>query len=247
MKNIEGRIGILTAMENEIRALLSRAEVERTDTIGGVTFYVGKMCGRDVVIAQAGVGKVLSAAGASTMLNQYDVKALIFTGVAGGVGDETRVLDMVIATELVQYDYGFRKEDGFHWSRPIFTSNPGTGHFICDTDLAESAWNAAVSVVGREHTFRGTIVSGDQFVSSESFVRELQENFGAVACEMEGAAVASVCEQYGVPFVVIRSMSDKADGKAHETILNMMDLAAEHCCRVLTKMLEDMGKEAGQA
>ncbi len=240
MKNGEERIGILTAMENEVRLLLSKAEIERTDRIGGVNFHTGTLSGRKVVIAQAGIGKALSAAGASTMLNQYNVKALIFTGVAGGVGDETRVLDLVIGTELVQYDYGIRNQDGFHWSPPLFSSD--TGHFLCDAELADMAWNAAVGVVGPEHTFRGVIASGDQFVASESFVRELRDTFGAVACEMEGAAVASVCEQYGVPFAVIRSMSDKADGKAHESIENMGDLAADHCGRVVMRMLEEMKK-----
>ncbi len=144
MKNGEERFGILTAMENEVRLLLSKTEIERTDRIGGVNFHTGTLSGRKVVIAQAGIGKALSAAGASTMLNQYNVKALIFTGGAGGVGDETRVLDLVIGTELVQYDYGIRNQDGFHWSPPLFSSD--TGHFLCDAELADMAWNAAVWV-----------------------------------------------------------------------------------------------------
>ena len=85
----KSRIGIISAMENEVKLLLSEAEIERTDTIGGVNFHVGTLCGQNVVIAKAGIGKVLSAAGTATMLNRYPVSYLIFTGIAGGVGDET--------------------------------------------------------------------------------------------------------------------------------------------------------------
>ena len=109
----QSRIAILSAMENEVKLLLSEAEIERTDRIGGVDFHVGTLCGQNVLIAQAGIGKVHSAAGAATMLNRYPVSALIFTGIAGGVGDKTQVMDMVIGTKLVQHDYGNQTQNGF--------------------------------------------------------------------------------------------------------------------------------------
>ena len=83
-------------------------------------------------------------------------------------------------------------------------------------------------------------MTGDQFIASESYVELLQENFKAMACEMEGASVGIVCTEYEVPFVVIRTMSDKADGLAHDTYENMADLAADHSSEVVMQMLKNM-------
>ena len=232
------RIGIISAMDTEIDLLLTNADIDHEDEIGGVIFHVGTLCGKDVVIARSGMGKALAAAGTAALFNHYNIQSLIFTDVAGGVGDKTKVLDMVIATDLVQHDYGRILTDGFQWKVPHDKSVGG--YYISDESLVELAYNAAVSTVGEDHVFKGTIATGDQFVASEAYVKELQEKFDAVACEMEGAAVATVCEQYDVPYVVIRAMSDKADGAARETFQNMVDIAADHSCTIVMKMLEAM-------
>ena len=172
------------------------------------------------------------------LFNRYNISSLIFTGVAGGVGDETNVLDIVIATDLVQHDYGMITDDGFEWTNTHDNQNGGL--YSCDESLLELAYQAAVEAVGDNHVFKGTIATGDQFVASASYVKLLQEKFDAIACEMEGASVAAVCTQYQVPFVVIRSMSDKADGAAHETYQNFVDIASDNSCTVVMKMLEKM-------
>ena len=238
-------IGIISALQNEVDLLLKEAEIERTDTIGGVDYHVGKLCGKDVVIVKAGIGKSLSASGTAAMLNNYDISAVYFTGIAGGVGDETEVLDEVIATSLVQHDYGNITNDGFVWT----AGNEGApgeerkegdnGYYPCDEDLVDLAYRSAVKVVGEEHVFKGVIASGDQFIESEEYVKLLQDEFDALACEMEGSSIALVCMQYDVPFVVIRAMSDKADGKAHESFDNMADIAADNSSRIIIQMLED--------
>ena len=229
-----GYIGIISAMQNEVDLLLSQAEIERVDTAGNVDFHVGTLCGRQVVIAKAGVGKVLAAAGMAAMLNRYPVTEVIFTGVAGGVGDETKVLDEVIATRLIQHDFGQITADGFEWFAGI---NGEADYCDCDPGLVSLAYEAAVAELGEAHVFKGTIASGDQFVASATYVRKLQEDFGAIACEMEGAAIAAVCHNYDIPFVVIRCMSDKADGEAHETYENLVVLAADQSCRIVLRML----------
>jgi len=231
----DSRIGIISAMPNEVDLLLKKAEIDRVDTVGGVDFNVGTLCGQPVVIAQAGIGKILSAAGTAAMLNHYDISEVLFTGIAGGVGDETRVLDVVIATQLVQHDYGQISNTGFEWSEGY--SGEG-GYYACDEGLVEDAFRAASDVVGPDHVFKGVVASGDQFVASEEYVKKLQDDFNAIACEMEGASIALVCKQYGVPFVVIRAMSDKADGAAHETYENMADIAADHSSRIIMEMLD---------
>ena len=233
-------IGIISAMQNEIELLLSEAKIDRVDTVGGVDYHVGELCGHPVVISKAGIGKALSAAGTAAMLNRYDVSRILFTGIAGGVGDETRVLDVVVATQLVQHDYGRITNDGFEWTVSL---DEKKGYYPCDEALVELAYAAAVDIVGSEHAFRGVIASGDQFVASETYVEKLKRDFNAIACEMEGASIALVCGKYEVPFVVMRTMSDKADGLAHETYNNMADVAAQHSNRIVMEMLNRM--EAG--
>ena len=230
----EARIGIISAMDNEVDLLLKAAAIDHVDTIGGMDFNVGTLCGEPVVIAKAGIGKVLAAAGTTAMLNRYDISEVFFTGVAGGVGDDTKVLDVVIATALVQHDYGQITDDGFEW----FKGNDGVeGFYHCDQRLVEAAYDAAVDVVGKDHAFQGIIATGDQFIASAGYVEKLQEDFNAIACEMEGASIALVCEKYDVPFVVIRTMSDKADGAAHETYDKMVDTAANNSGRIIIEML----------
>ena len=232
----EGMIGIISAMQNEVDLLLSKAEIDRVDTIGGVDFHVGRLCGQNAVIAKAGVGKVLAASGMTAMLNRYSVSAVIFTGVAGGVRDETKVMDMVIGTKLIQHDYGQLTANGFEW----FPGTNGEADYReCDPELVRLAYDAAVSELGEDHVFKGVIASGDQFIASETYVQKLQKDFDALACEMEGAAIATVCRNYETPFVVIRCMSDKADGKAHETYENLVEDAANQSCRVVLRMLEN--------
>ena len=240
-----GYIGIISAMDIEVAALLSRAEIERVDTIGGVKYHVGTLGGKKVVITRSGLGKVYAASGAAVMLTSYPVSSVLFTGLGGGVGKQTRVLDVVVATELVQHDYGFRHNDRFEWAPDLNGIDTGTlGYSFCDPRMVEAAYRAAAEVIGAEHVFRGLVATGDQFVMSEDQVDWLSEYFGAMACEMEGASVAAVCERYGVPFVVIRCMSDRADGLAHESIDNMGERAAAQSARIVMKMLESARGEA---
>ena len=204
------RIGIVSAMDNEVALLLQEAKIDRVDTFGGVDFHVGTLRGQPVVIMRSGIGKVLSASAMTAMLNRYSISEVIFTGIAGGVGDETQVLDQVIATRLVQHDYGTMTNDGFVWANGVTDEEAGEkDYYFCDPTLVDLAYNCAVEVIGKEHVFKGTIATGDQFVASEAYVKTLQTQFNAIACEMEGASIAAVCTQYQVPFVVIRCMSDK--------------------------------------
>ena len=235
------RIGIISAMDNEIDILLDEAHIDRVDTIGGVKYHVGTLRGKNVVITRAGIGKVLATAGATTLVNSYNISKIVFTGIAGGVADELDVLDEVVATKLVEHDYGLLTDNGLEW----MSGDPGMGgepgvYYECDPALVEIAYNAAVEVVGAEHAHKGVIATGDQFISSEAYVQTLHDDFNAYACEMEGAAIAIVCTKYGKPFVVIRALSDKADGKAHESYVDFGDVAGDNSSSILLKMLEKM-------
>ena len=233
------RIGIISAMDNEISVLLEKAEIEQEDLIGGMKYYVGRLSGKNVVITRAGIGKVRASSGVTTMLNKYNISKVLFTGIAGGVADETQVLDEVVATRLVEHDYGIIGNDGFTW----VSGDPGISreageYYYCDKDLVELAYKAAVETIGKEHVFKGTIATGDQFIASEVYVNRLKKEYNAFACEMEGASVAVICIKYDKPFVVIRALSDKADGIANSSYENFGDIAGANSSHILLKMLE---------
>lgn len=233
-----GPIGIITAMSNELSLLLENADIEETDTIGGVDYHIGTLQGKDVVLVKAGIGKILAAAGAATLINEYDVSSIIFTGIAGGVGDETKVLDIVVSTDLVVHDYGDITDQGFVWD--AVSGSDENGRIYADEELIDLAYAAAVDVVGEGNAHKGNIATGDQFVASSSYVTTLQNSFNSIACEMEGAAVSLVASQYDVPFVVIRCMSDKADGAAHDSISNFGDIAADNSASIVMEMLNNL-------
>ena len=233
------RIGIISAMDNEISVLLEKADIEKEDMIADTKYYVGRLNGKNVVITRAGIGKVRASSGVTAMLNRYNISKVLFTGIAGGVADEPQILDEVVATRLVEHDYGIISNDGFTW----VSGDPGISRkagefYYCDEALVELAYKAAVETIGKEHVFKGTIASGDQFISSEVYVERLKKEYNAYACEMEGASVAVICIKYGKPFVVIRALSDKADGIANSNYENFGDIAGANSSRILLKMLE---------
>ena len=233
------RIGIISAMDNEINVLLKKADIEKVDLIGGMEYHVGMLRGKNVIITRAGIGKVRASSGVTAMLIKYNISKVLFTGIAGGVADEPQVLDEIVATRLVEHDYGIISNDGFLW----VSGDPGISreageYYYCDEELVELAYKAAVETVGKEHVFKGTIATGDQFIASEEYVKRLKEEYNAYACEMEGASVGAICIKYGKPFVVIRALSDKADGKAHSSYKNFGDIAGANSSHIVLKMLD---------
>ena len=191
---------------------------------------------------KAGIGKVLAASCAETLIDTYHVGGIVFTGIAGGVGDEVNVMDMVIGTALVQHDYGTETNDGFVWNGEA-AADEKTGMIPVDAALSKLAYDSACSVLGTEKVHQGVIATGDQFIASESYVKELQTKFNALACEMEGGSVARVADQFGVPCAVIRCMSDKADGLAHDTYAFNYTEASNTSASVVMEMLKTLSTE----
>ena len=204
-------------MHEEIAALRPCLEGPRTQRRAGRDFHLGRLDGHDVILVRCGIGKVAAATTTAVLLDVFDAAALLFTGVAGGLGDGVRVGDIVVATTLLQHD--MNAEPLFpRWEVPL----TGRARFGAD-----AAWSARLAQASRTlastnaHAVgaaihQGLVVSGDRFVATHAESDQLRALLpDALAVEMEGAAVAQVCHDFARPFAVVRTISDRADDAAH--------------------------------
>ena len=211
------RLAIVGAMHEEIAALRPCLADLRTERRAGRDFHLGRLDGHDVILVRCGIGKVAAATTTAVLLDAFDASALLFTGVAGGLGEGVRVGDIVVATTLLQHDMN---------AEPLFPrwEVPLTGRARFDADAAWSARLAQASralAVGNAHAVgaaihEGMVASGDRFVATHAESDQLRALLpDALAVEMEGAAVAQVCHDFARPFAVVRTISDRADDAAH--------------------------------
>ena len=217
-------LAIVSAMHEELRALLPALDDARTLRLAGRDFHTGRLHGHPAVLVLSGIGKVAAATTAALLIHEFDAHALVFTGVAGGLGEGVEVGDVVIATTLLQHDMD---------ASPLFPrfEVPLSGRSRFDADAALGAALRAAAqrciaaqhapldaslVAGRPTVHDGLVVSGDRFVSSAAESDALRSLLpAALAVEMEGAALAQVCHDFGAPFAVLRTVSDRADDTAH--------------------------------
>ncbi|MCI6375713.1 MAG: 5'-methylthioadenosine/adenosylhomocysteine nucleosidase [Clostridiales bacterium] len=224
-------IGIIAAMNVEMESLRSHIENPVSETIGGVTYVSGRLEGRDVVTAVCGVGKVFAALCAQAMILRYQPECIINTGVAGTLTDRLSVGDVAVSTGVVQHDM-----DTTPIGDPLGLIS-GINKVVLPADGALTVkLSACASALGIK-TLPGIIASGDQFVASAERKAFIVDHFRAVACEMEGAAVGQACTVNGVPFCVLRAISDSADGSSHMDYPAFARLAAEQSVRLLLAFL----------
>ncbi|MGF7399431.1 5'-methylthioadenosine/adenosylhomocysteine nucleosidase [Thermoanaerobacterium thermosaccharolyticum] len=203
------KIGLIGAMEEEIDILkhfISNVEIiNRADMV----FYKGILNGLDTVLVRSGIGKVNAAIAAQILISEFNVDYIINTGVAGGIKSGINVGDIVISSDAIEHDFdttAFGDELGV-------IPRMKTSVFKADKYLIDIALKAANDNIDGK-AYVGRIVSGDRFVSSKEEARRLGQQFSAYAVEMEGAAIAHTAYLNNIPFVIIRSISDNADGNA---------------------------------
>lgn len=210
------RLGIVGAMHDELRALLEAMPDETPVRRAGREFWVGHLDGQEVVVVLSRIGKVAAATTATVLLCEFGVSRIVFTGTAGGLAPGVNVGDVVVADALLQHDLDvsplFPRYEVPLYGRDRFATDAGMSQALADAAQAMLAEAGA----GQARVHRGLIVSGDRFVSqraeNDALCARLPE---ALAVEMEGAALAQVCHDFGVPYAVVRTVSDRADDAAH--------------------------------
>lgn len=236
------RIGIMAALYEEIADLLDTMENVVTRRIGMRDYHAGTLHGQDCVVVLARIGKVAAAATAVTLIREFSVDRLVFTGLAGGVAGHVNVGDVVIGKALLQHDLD---------ASPLFPRHEipllSRSRILADSGLSakleraaqrylQQDWAQDISPATRE-AFRlsvprvhvGLIISGDQFVNRAAGVRALREALPDALCvEMEGAAVAQVCHEYGARFAIVRTVSDRADDSASHDFSGFLAAVASH-------------------
>ena len=226
------RIGIIGAMSVEVDALKAKLEDCEAVKISGVEFFCGRLAEKDVVVAQCGIGKVFAAICAQTMILRFGVTHIINTGVAGTLSGKLSILDVAIADGVAQHDM-----DTSPIGDPVGLISGINKIVLPTSEKMATAASEVASELGVKHE-RGIIASGDQFISCADRKRYIVDNFGAIACEMEGAAIGHVCYVNGVECLIVRAISDSASGEATMEYPEMVALAAEQSLKMTEKILE---------
>lgn len=225
-------IGIIGAMSVEIEGIQARIENPETRVIGGNTFVSGTLCGKDVVAVQCGIGKVNAALCTQTMILTYQPELIINSGVGGSLVKNLTFGDIAIAKDLVQHDV-----DTSPLGDPVgLVSTINKIYFECD-EKAVRLIHEIVDGMDGVSGMIGTIASGDQFIASSERKNWITSQFNAIACEMEGGAIAQVCAVAGIKCAVIRAISDNADDESHMDYGQFVKMAAERSIEVLMRLL----------
>ena len=244
-------IGIMSAMHEELAAVLQAMPDEQRVLVAGREFWVGHWQGHAVVAVLSRIGKVAAATTATVLLERFGVDTLVFTGVAGGLGSGVRVGDVVVAKGFVQHDLDasplFPRFEVPLYGRSRFDAHAGLGAQLSGASeqvlanaalhLGAGTWDEFQLSAPRVH--QGLVISGDRFVSTSAESQALRQALPeALAVEMEGAAVAQVCHDYGVPFAAVRTISDRADDAAHTDFQRFIrDVASRYSLAILSQWL----------
>ncbi len=230
-------IGIIGALDIEIAGIKKLMTDIKEQEISKIAFYVGKINGKDCVLAQCGVGKVNAAMCAQTMILMFKPEAVINTGVAGSLNKQIHIGDIVVSSSVVHHDATIIEDEGVE---SVLYFPRGTIQFSDETvfkidankSLADRLVAECKSIEGID-VFYGTIASGDQFISGKVARIEIGEYFNAYCCEMEGASIGQVCYRNNVPFAILRAISDTIDDNDYMDFDKFKCIAADETLKVI--------------
>lgn len=233
-------IGLICAIPQELDALQGVLTHTRTEAVAHTRFTAGTLDGHDVVLAGSGMGKVNAALVTTVLADRFRCRTIVFSGVAGGLDPALAIGDVVVADQVIQHDAGVI-EDG-----RVQVYQPGHAPIINPTDrlgypvdpgLLARVRERLADVSVPSQIVYGTVLSGDQYLNCETTRQRLLREFGGRAIEMEGGAVAQVCESFGLPWLVIRALSDLAGGSALFDFTTFVDRAAATSAMILRYLL----------
>ena len=229
-------LGIIGAMDEEVAKIKEEmTQVQGTRT-AGMDFYVGKLCGQDAVVVRSGIGKVNAGMCTQILADRFQADAVINTGIAGSLKNEINIGDIVISTDTVQHDVD---ASGFGYPKGQIP-RVDTFAFKADEKLFALALSCNEKVNSDIQAFQGRVVSGDQFISDKEKKKWLAEEFGASCTEMEGGAIAQAAYLNGIPYLVIRAISDKADDSAGMDYAEFEAQAIRHSVNLILEMAKQM-------
>lgn len=225
-------IGIIGAMASEVNALKANMTDKKITKRAKMEFCSGKLFGTDAVVVKCGVGKVNAALCVQNLIYEFSPELIINTGCAAGIGDGVHIGDIVIAKNAVQHDVDYGPLDDERGYLDIIERVYVPADKENSKKLADIARSLGVN------TFIGTIATGDQFICNTKLKDDIKNHFGALAVEMEGAAVAHASYLNGVPFVVLRSVSDSGDDEAIENFEKFVEEVNKKNMAILKEFLQ---------
>jgi len=249
------RVAILSALSLELAPVKAELTDRASTKSLGIELLAGTLSGRPVVLGSTGVGKVNAAMSTALLLERFRPRAVIFTGIAGALDPQLQPGDVVIGDQLVRHDLVDHTSEGpvprsvrnplddtrnpiFFRSSPWLVALAERARALAELETVELAGTSRPPRV-----LIGTIATGDNFVGSQAKKTELREQLGAHAVEMEGAAVAQVCHEHGVPVLVVRGVSDRAGAGAGSEARRYFGVAARNAARIAMTVVDLLGKE----
>ena len=228
-------IGFICALGIEVEGIKNMMEESSDRTVAKITYTCGRIGGKDVVCCECGIGKVNAAMSTQIMIDLYQPDMIINSGIAGSLSGEIRIGDIVVSDDCVQHDM-----DGTEMGDPLgqvqFNDEKRT-YIPADKATADKLFEACGTLEGIS-VFRGRIASGDIFVSAHERRQRIADMFGALACEMEGAAVGTVCYRNGVPFAILRSISDDFNNNDFVDFMHFRNVAADRSIKAIGEFIK---------
>lgn len=228
------KLGIIAAMHNEAERIITAMTDTAVETVGGIRYTSGKLNGTDAVCAVCGIGKVFAAMCAEAMIITYKPDYIINSGIAGTLTSRLGIGDVAISTDAVQHDM-----DTSAMGDPVGMISGIDIIKLPTSDMLGGKIETIAHELG-VNTVRGTIATGDRFIGDSETKKQISETFGAIACEMEGGAIAQVCYVNGVPCSIIRAISDSADGQALEDYPAFEKKAAELSAEISIRLAKEL-------
>lgn len=233
-------IGLICAIPQELDALRGALTDTQTETVAHAQFISGVLDGHDVVLAGSGMGKVNAALVTTVLAGRFRCRAIVFSGVAGGLDPALAIGDVVVADRVVQHDAGILESGRVRVYQPghapVINPTDRLGYPV-DSDLLDRVRQRLRDVTVPGQIVYGTVLSGDQYLNCDETRERLLREFDGRAIEMEGGAVAQVCEAFGVPWLVIRALSDLAGGDALFDFTTFVDQASATSAKILRALL----------